>query len=1010
MYLNPTYLKPVKDKLKEYPVRILLPHNTYNGNITLSKITSAAQQSISEVISQMMNGYVDVAKGAWIFDLGLVKEVASTALFLNQAGVPLKDIVTLVNTPVIKAYVENKINSNSVFLRNFDPESQLQKTKKARIKTYQEFGTIIDEETNLDEYILNDLKNVSNILSATPSQILSHYIELENLANLHTSLMRGLNGDTNKSSSIFDAEYSFYSFQELQSSKLYPKDKVEYIQEKSVISSFINKETGVKRLLPKLWKPILSLSEARSINDFIIDSLLNLKGLKTEYKYNNRDKLIKSFKNDLFLYIFQNYATDPETNNLFSSSLYPLLNTKTPNNIKERYTKFKEKYPNLFEENTFLNKLSYNLSKKSNIVNFELKVSKLDKSSQNEFTEALEKLLEHPNKEVKQFAKFVIYTGFIQSGLSKSYLSYTSLIPNELYTSLISDAISQFTKFLKTKEAPVFLKNYTQKFIFNNPSFFLNLKSSNSEPTRLKNYTDASKPSIFVPNMEEDYQRITKEKQVISLPTPTTELTSQQSEVNTVEQIYSQLGDKTQSQYVALPEELGLKYDGKNFWNEIVTEAKAYWENEAHPILIAFRGNKSKSFLENYKNNTLGNPFDWQKYGEIEATKMFINWIITGNNYNEPNATPEFRNQLISDFKSGKWKGNTILYYKELGRPSHATALDYLINQYDWNKQQSNTVEQNVKGIEINSYQTGLGNDLTNVHYANSQYPKSKYPIVPTNKDLKLTQAAKSKWGESVEAWYKSNNAQTKGIPEGEKGDKYDFELMACLITDKLNQYPNLVQEINEKGGLAFLQKSTHTMGTGRWSSKNPKNMFMNSLIKAYKNVVKQSETKDVEQSKERIKKEYPTNIELETVVGTIPSIKLQEITNSIFNETDYVDIKKGENYSDTVYNLYGGAASRYVSDANSEIAKTEGNWLKSLGEKTAKSFIDDYLESELGEGKTIKEYAQALLDKNVKLIDTYQLDLFGQELKPKDVEVKPEITEEDRDWTKEDNNCNIPF
>jgi hypothetical protein len=30
-------------------------------------------------------------------------------------------------------------------------------------------------------------------------------------------------------------------------------------------------------------------------------------------------------------------------------------------------------------------------------------------------------------------------------------------------------------------------------------------------------------------------------------------------------------------------------------------------------------------------------------------------------------------------------KGKTIEYYKELGRPSHATVLDCLINKYDWN-------------------------------------------------------------------------------------------------------------------------------------------------------------------------------------------------------------------------------------------------------------------------------------------------------------------------------------
>lgn len=140
-----------------------------------------------------------------------------------------------------------------------------------------------------------------------------------------------------------------------------------------------------------------------------------------------------------------------------------------------------------------------------------------------------------------------------------------------------------------------------------------------------------------------------------------------------------------------------------------------------------------------------------------------------------------------------------------------------------------------VKGIEINSYQKGLGNALTNVHYAKNK--KSEFDITPTDSTLTITTEAESKWGKSVEAWYKSNNAKTKGIPEGVEGDTYDMNLMVSLITDKLNQYPELIQQINANGGLEFLQKSTHNMGNGRWSSKNPKNMFINALVQAYKNI-----------------------------------------------------------------------------------------------------------------------------------------------------------------------------
>lgn len=223
-----------------------------------------------------------------------------------------------------------------------------------------------------------------------------------------------------------------------------------------------------------------------------------------------------------------------------------------------------------------------------------------------------------------------------------------------------------------------------------------------------------------------------------------------------------------------------------------------------------------------------------------ESVEKYINWILTGETgiviYDTTTPEPtdlDFRREwILEQLESGNLQGKPIKYFTEIGEPSHATALDYLINKYDWSKPTTPTVSE---GIEINSKQTGLGNDLTNVHYATNG--KSKFDIKPSDTSLTLTPEAKKTWGESVEAWYKSNNAKSKGIPEGAEGDAYDMKLMIGLITDKLKQYPDLVTQITERGGLGFLDKSTHTMGTGRWSSKNPKNMFMNALKQAYRNV-----------------------------------------------------------------------------------------------------------------------------------------------------------------------------
>lgn len=165
-------------------------------------------------------------------------------------------------------------------------------------------------------------------------------------------------------------------------------------------------------------------------------------------------------------------------------------------------------------------------------------------------------------------------------------------------------------------------------------------------------------------------------------------------------------------------------------------------------------------------------------------------------------------------------------------------------NELNNNNQLDNTLTNIiVNPIDITSKSNSqLGKDLTNVHYANNG--KSQFDIVPTDKTLNnpsLGQGlngntAQDTWGNSVEAWYKTNNAKANGITEGSQADAFDFKLMIGLIQDKLTQYPNLVTSINKQGGLEFINQSTHNMGTGRWSSKG-KNMFIKALAEAYTKV-----------------------------------------------------------------------------------------------------------------------------------------------------------------------------
>jgi len=197
----------------------------------------------------------------------------------------------------------------------------------------------------------------------------------------------------------------------------------------------------------------------------------------------------------------------------------------------------------------------------------------------------------------------------------------------------------------------------------------------------INEYTSLSKDSQqslseVIPMLKKVLDDYNKNKQV-EVETPT-------------QQIYSQLGNKTQSENVILPEDLGLKFDGShksNMWTVLSPNFKKQYPNG----IIAYRGKVDSS--------AIGNPFSVTTRGE-DTVKQFIEWIITGNNFGVETILMGGKNYKLSDLRNEyiniikKAKGEKILYYNELGRPSHATALDYLINKYDWNKQSEVNIPQ----------------------------------------------------------------------------------------------------------------------------------------------------------------------------------------------------------------------------------------------------------------------------------------------------------------------------
>lgn len=132
------------------------------------------------------------------------------------------------------------------------------------------------------------------------------------------------------------------------------------------------------------------------------------------------------------------------------------------------------------------------------------------------------------------------------------------------------------------------------------------------------------------------------------------------------------------------------------------------WLKEHPNGIVAYRVNKATfNTPQAVEKGIIGNPFDWQKYGAGKAVEMFYNWLVNGETYDEPLATEEFRNAIIGLLHTQP-EDTPILYYKELGYPSHATVIGWAINKINQVRKEKIAREQ-AQGYTDDQAKTAIG-------------------------------------------------------------------------------------------------------------------------------------------------------------------------------------------------------------------------------------------------------------------------------------------------------------
>lgn len=179
-------------------------------------------------------------------------------------------------------------------------------------------------------------------------------------------------------------------------------------------------------------------------------------------------------------------------------------------------------------------------------------------------------------------------------------------------------------------------------------------------------------------------------------------------------------------------------------------------------------------------------------------------------------------NEAISKFPTNKVI-NTNKYLSDLflGSKQDIEGFKQFVN-----KNTTQVVDKNIKGENITSKGSEFAKKLTNVGnsvgltYKGKEYVNSEHAY----------QTWKS--GEFNQAGYNLKGGKVRG---GKIGDT--FSIMTDILTEKLKQHPDLAQGINERGGLEYLQKSTHNVIGDKFWESTGQNKFIEALIQAYKNI-----------------------------------------------------------------------------------------------------------------------------------------------------------------------------
>jgi hypothetical protein len=433
---------------------------------------------ISKVLSEFVNGHVDIANEDWIILLGLNQETSPLAHAMILAGTPVKDVLDFINSDVIKlalsmanrAEIHKKMENLYV-----SKNSAIMSLIKNRVQTsgnvkLEKFVAGIDKEIKAAN-IKGSKKKLAMYIEAmmgvpTLNQYITNFNPNETLTGeekamrdiaylLQFGVVVAQQSGLRELTSITDFNTTNYrtSFQSTETvakegglKEYFNAEAIDFMFNQSALAQF-NVSGFVQEVMGQIYPLSDSVEVHETINTFLTKNDITGQEL--------RMKAIKRLKTNLIFNYTQKTASNEKGNLLeYYRGKDGLMQKTTSNNLAKRFEGIISN-PDL--RNNYLVQNLYPETSNTGEINFKLKsvvMSETNKLYRTAFLEGLNS----PIAEIKEFFTDLALGSFMQYGGHFNTDNVSSIVPHEAYIDYTTKSYNELETM--RKEEPQKFKSY----------------------------------------------------------------------------------------------------------------------------------------------------------------------------------------------------------------------------------------------------------------------------------------------------------------------------------------------------------------------------------------------------------------------------------------------------------------------------------------------------------------------------------------------------------------------